>query len=389
MDRSLYRNCHKPVLLICLTVSFAGCVTNPLPTATLWDKLGITGASARLRDSTINRSGNFPGLEKKPPLLRLADPANLAPEKPEMIKTAAKIKQDQDLKKQKIKAIKFLAEVNCGCHNKDDAVAKALLEALGDCDPDVRKAGVEAICTTAGNCAKCRTGCETTCCSEEILKKLNALAYEKDSKGCYVEAVPEIRSMAAAAIRKCPCPPAKPIEEVPAPPPHEIEELNAPPESVGSESDVTPQQNKKQGSESDVKSGASHSQSSGSVSAVSFSVYGGKVHYDSYGNGTEKVVVAKRRGKNGETIQSIANPDHLIRTRVISSRKQLGELLLELPEIFEISPGWSMVVADKEGSHQVGKVSEASGRRILIGFDSGSILNADVGSEVRIGLIKE
>ncbi|MEQ1829159.1 MAG: hypothetical protein ABL921_24565 [Pirellula sp.] len=388
MDRSMDRKDLTRWIALCFAASLSGCVTNPIPTATVWDKLGITGAGARLRDSTINRSGNFPGLEKKPPVLRLADPANLAPEKPEVIKTAAKIKQDQDLKKQKIKAIKFLAEVNCGCYNKDDAVAKAFLEALGDCDPDVRQAAVEAICTTAGNCSKCKTGCETTCCSEEILKKLNELANGKDANGCPKESVPEIRSMAAAAIRKCPCPQPKPIEEIPAPAPHDIEELGPAPEVKDpSEEDATAPGQKKAPSEEDAKSGASV-RSGSDVSPVSFSISGGKVTFDTYGTGTEQVKVAKRRGKNGETIHSIANPDHLINTVVIQSRKQLGEILIELPEVFEISQGWSMVVVDKNGNHQVGKVNEASGRRVLIGFDNGNILNTEVGTHVRIGLVK-
>jgi hypothetical protein len=382
MDRSTDRKDRKHWLAICLAASFTGCVTNPIPTATFWDKLGITGATARLRDSTINRNGNFPGLEKKPPVLRLADPANLAPEKPEVIKAAAKIKQDQDLKKQKIKAVKFLAEVNCGCYNKDDAVAKALLEALGDCDPDVRKAAVEAICTTAGNCNTCRTGCETTCCSEEILKKLNELANAKDAQGCYKETVPEIRSLAAAAAKKCPCPPPKPIEEIPAPEPHEIEEIKAPPEQAPPAEDKL-----KPGV--DGKREASNNANASGVSRVSFNISEGKVTFDPYGTGMEQVKIAKRRGPNGESIQSIANPDHLISTRVIQSRSQLGEILIELPELFELSPGWSMVVVDPAGGYQVGKIIDASGRRVLIGFEAGSILQLESGATAKVGLVKK
>lgn len=385
MNRSSLKQ-GKASFALLLSLTLSGCVTNPIPTATVWDKLGITGASARLRDATINRNGNFPGLEKKPPVLRIADPANLAPEKPEVIKTAAKIKQDQDLKQQKLKAIKFLAEVNCGCFNKDDAVAKAFLEALNDCDPDVRKEAVSAICKTAGDCSKCRTGCETTCCTQEILDKLNDMAYGKDSQGCPKEPVAEIRSLAAAAARKCPPPQSKPLEELPTPPPESIEELVTPTDPVSpipSELDSIP--NKKSGSELDPQT---RQPNDNAVKTVSFKIENGDIRYDAYGSGTEPVHVAVRKGKKGESIRSIVNPSQMVAARVVSVRPHLGEMLIELPDLYEIRSGFSMVVVDKQGNHQVGVVNDSSGRRVLLGFETNCILKAEAGSDMRVGLVR-
>ena len=63
---------------------------------TIWHALGIPQAWSRTRDATLNRSGKFPGLEKKPPVKRLADPSNLKSDNP-LLKTAAEIKVQEDL----------------------------------------------------------------------------------------------------------------------------------------------------------------------------------------------------------------------------------------------------------------------------------------------------
>ena len=363
--------------LALLLSSTIGCAANPVQMPTVWDKLGIPQATAALRDSTINQSGNFPGLEKKPPLLKIADPANLKPEKPEMIKVAAKIKAEQDQKKQKIKAIKFLAEVNCGCYNKDDAVAKAFLAALDDCDPDVRTAAIEGLCKAAGNCSSCRTGCETTCCTEDILKKLQDIACGVDAKGCFKEPVKEIRTAAAALIRKCPCPTTtKPLEEVPAPNPYEVEELLAPPFEDRKEGDTpakpdTPPRREGEPEKSENKTVAYRVRDAGNLP------------------GTEPVIVAKRGITKAAKTDEIANPDQLIGVRVVSLSKQLGEVLVELPEVYHLNQGWTMVVVEPSGKHQVGKIVEASGRRILIALESPSKFQADAGQSLKVGLVQK
>ena len=384
MDRVHSRASGSRLTVACILSSVVGCAANPLPVPTVWDKLGIPQATAGLRDATINRSGNFPGLEKKPPLLKLADPANFKAEKPEMIKVAAKIKADKDLKKQKIKAIKFLAEVNCGCYNKDDAVAKAFLAALDDCDPDVRSAAVEGLCTAAGNCSNCRTGCETTCCTEEILKKVQDIATGVDSKGCYKEPVKEIRMAAAGLLRKCPCPPAKPIEEVPAPAPTEIEEIVAPSEDKTLEAPLNSER-KLEGSSTLYKSGA------GNIDRVSYRVR------DSVSlPGAEPVVVAKRASGVPETSgrsetcveTNISNPDQLIVARVVSCQRQLGELLIELPDMYKLDSGWTMVIVDSKGKHQVGRITEASGRRVLVALEGSMSLSTEPNQSLKMGLVQ-
>jgi len=362
-----------------LLSSSLGCAASPVPIPTFWDKLGIPQATAALRDSTINRSGRFPGLEKKPPLLKIADPANLKPEKPEMIQVAAKIKAEQDQKKQKIKAIKFLADVNCGCYNKDDAVAKAFLAALDDCDPDVRTAAIEGLSKAAGNCSKCRTGCETTCCTEDIYKKLQDVAFGVDEKGCFKEPVIEIRKAAAALVKKCPCPTPKPLEEIPAPSPYEVEELVTPPFEDRKEGDTLnkPTTPRREG-DTTLRQGTSNTQ------AVAYRIRDA-------GNmpGTEPVIVAKRGSAKVNKPDDIANPDQLIAVRVISNSKQLGEVLVELPDVFQLNQGWTMVVVEPSGKHQVGKIVEASGRRILIALESATGLQTDAGQSVKIGLVKK
>ncbi len=379
MDRFHSTGAASRLAAACFLSSFVGCVANPLPVPTVWDKLGIPQAAARIRDSSINRSGNYPNLEKKPPLLKIADPANLQPEKPEMIKTAAKIKTDKDLKKQKIKAINFLAEVNCGCYNKDDKVAKAFLAALDDCDPDVRKAAVEGLCKAAGNCSACRTGCETTCCTEEILKKVQDIATGMDANGCMKEPVKEIRVAAAGLLKKCPCPPAKPIEEVPAPPPSEIEEITAPdyegrkPEGYENK---TPGRTL-EGSNSGIQS------RNGSVAKVSYRVRDAGVL-----PGTEPVIVAKRGSSKDISSNAISNPEQLIAARVVSNQKQLGELLIELPDVYKLNVGWTMVVLDEKGNHQVGRITEASGRRIVIALEGSTSLSTDANQSIKMGLVQ-
>lgn len=186
-------------------ISGTGCVLPDPPVTTVWQKLGIPQGVIGIRDSLVNRHGNFPGLERKPPLLPIAAPQNL--ESPyEMIKVAAKVKQAEDLKKQKIKALKYLGEIGCGCYDKDGAIEAALLEALADCTPDVRIAAAEAIQTAVGECC-CVDGCAQTCCTKKVQEKLAELAYG-EKEGCYIEPNPEVRAAAMAALTACP-----PVEE--------------------------------------------------------------------------------------------------------------------------------------------------------------------------------
>src|SRR5688572_21099477 len=76
------------------------------PPPTVWHALGIPQTFTKVRDGRLNRKGNHPAREAKPPLKKLADPENLKSDVP-AIKAAAEIKQQEDLAPQKIKAIKY------------------------------------------------------------------------------------------------------------------------------------------------------------------------------------------------------------------------------------------------------------------------------------------
>ena len=183
------------------------------PPHTIWRFMGIPQGMQKIRDVTFNRRGNHPGLERKPPLKAIADPANLLSQNP-AIKAAAEIKQAEDMKKQKIKAIKYLASIGCGCYDKDGKITEAILASTDDCTPEVRMAAVEAIGEAASNgcCGKCGS---TSCCNEKITKRLSEMAYERDDDGCPVEPSAEIRCAAKRVLCKC-CPggpPTGPIEE--------------------------------------------------------------------------------------------------------------------------------------------------------------------------------
>lgn len=173
------------------------------PQATLWSFLGIPQTFAAVTDNMANRNGNRPRAERKPNLTRLADPENLKSENP-AIKRAAEIKKEEDLAKQKIKAVKYLTKIGCGCYNRDGSITDALLKALDDCTEEVRKETVKAIMDAANGeaCVNCKN---KSCCSEEISNKLYEMAYEKDDSGCFLEPSERVRQLAAEALRAC-CP---------------------------------------------------------------------------------------------------------------------------------------------------------------------------------------
>lgn len=389
------RRTLRLLVLACLTGFTPGCVAPATPVTTVWQKLGIPQTGARLRDSTLNRRGNFPGLEKKPPLLKLADPRNMAPEKPAMIQTAAKIKAEQDMKKQKIKAIKFLADVNCGCYNKDKSVEKAFLAALDDCDPDVRMAAIEAIDQTAGQCSQCRSSCETTCCTEDLYKKLYDIAYGIED-GCYKEPVQEIRSAAAAVIKKCGCPKANPIEELPLPEAEVPEELPLPdvdiPPAEGEVEVPSPLRPRNEGDPS--------TKLDRNPSSRVFHIADGQKEFEYGAYESPEVVVADLTRLTGQTSPAvqkassetrtgdrITNPEQLIAAKVVEYRGSLGELLLDLPDAFQLSNGWTMVVVDADGKQSFARITDCGGRRLLLALDDLSALTIPRNKQLHLGLV--
>lgn len=195
------------------------------PPPTLWSFLGLPQAMRHSKDSLANHFGKHPKLERKPPLKALADPANLDSDVP-AIKAAAEVKQAEDLKPQKIKAVRYLAEIGCGCYNKDGKITDALVNAMTDCTEDVRKAAIDAIAEAAKGeaCENCK---QQSCCNEKITKQLADLAYELDENGCPLEPSQRVRQAAIEALAVC-CPSYGPPMEPQPVGPGEIEGLEGP-----------------------------------------------------------------------------------------------------------------------------------------------------------------
>ncbi|MEO1498469.1 MAG: hypothetical protein AAFV43_15095 [Planctomycetota bacterium] len=201
---SLRQSCSAVVCVILLAGS-AG--AQP---AGVWNALGVTQAVKFLRNATVNPNGNHPGLERPKPPKPIADPANLESDNP-AIKLAAEVKQQEDLKKQKIKALKYLSKMGCGCY---PGVADAFAAATEDCTEDVRLAAAEAIQDAAGEVCGCCN--ESGCCSEDLLKTMAERAYGRDETGCYIEPSDRVRAALREALAKC-CPGLPPVWEPAAP----------------------------------------------------------------------------------------------------------------------------------------------------------------------------
>lgn len=260
-------------LAIIQLVSNCGCVAPAPPVPTVWDKLGITGAYTTLRDNRLNKFGDKPLKEWKPPKLRIADPKNLESPVP-AIKLAADVKQAEDLAEQKIKALKYLGLIGCGCYDKDKVMQKAFLDALHDCTPCVRLAAINALMTSAEECNKqamefkaARENCDprtfgqkprvklrcvqcsgrgcnqcfngfvdqcgscggsgcgscggasgfacASCLGKEICQRLEEMAYKQDDDGCWFEPNPAIRSAAANLLGYCRPTAPEPVPVIP------------------------------------------------------------------------------------------------------------------------------------------------------------------------------
>ncbi len=169
---------------------------------------GAGGLLRTLRDRIAARLGkSFPGIEPKPPLKLLTDPANLSPEAPPSVQAAADIKKKEDESAQKEKAVEYLATVGCGCY---EGVAEALAESLKDCNEGVRYATVKALRELGSKPCSCCGG--QGCCTVEIHKELMRLAWEMDADGCYVERSPRVRRVARLALQTC-CSPTSEVSD--------------------------------------------------------------------------------------------------------------------------------------------------------------------------------
>lgn len=169
----------------------------------IWDFLGVSqigkgiaGLSRTFR-RLVNRNGNFPGAEGAPLAKALDDPANLESSNP-AIQEAAKAKQEENQAPQKMKAIKYLGTLGCGCYPD---IQDALLASLEDCNPNIRQAACEAFITAAK--VKCPHCNPDSCCSEKVSKKLFEMGWERQDNGCYKDPSPLVRNAARKAFHAC------------------------------------------------------------------------------------------------------------------------------------------------------------------------------------------
>ncbi|MEM6473428.1 MAG: hypothetical protein AAF802_27970, partial [Planctomycetota bacterium] len=157
---------------------------------------GITTLGQRVR----NRLGTrFPGLEARPPVRSLTDPANSEETASPAVQAAAEAKAEQDAVPQKAKAIRFLATLGCGKCFPD--TENALLAALDDCNELIRYETVRGLRKSLGStCHSCR---EKSCCTPKLTQKLYQIGYGVDENGCHLESSARVRRNARLALCGC------------------------------------------------------------------------------------------------------------------------------------------------------------------------------------------
>lgn len=160
----------------------------------------VFGGIRRVGQRVRNRLGSrFPGLESKPPMRSITDPANMGPDASPAEKAAAEAKIEDDKAPQKAKAIRYLASRGCGeCYPDTE---NALIAAMDDCSEDIRYEAVRGLRGASGDTCKCCR--ENSCCSPKLLKKLYDIAYERDDSGCFIESSARVRRNARLVICAC------------------------------------------------------------------------------------------------------------------------------------------------------------------------------------------
>lgn len=243
-------------LLILVLIYAAGCAAPPAapeaaaavgpPPPNLIDFLGFTALHEKLTPVVQHKIAHlatvFPFLKPKPCLKPLDDPANLKSPSP-AISAAAAVVAAEAMAEQKIAGLKALAEVGCGGYPE---VEEAFLASLSDPTEAVRFEAVQAIRYAAGDiCIPCNG---SSCCTPDILKQLDKMAFGQKDDGCPFEPSPRVRRAARLALKTCgpppfvPEPPPGPEEvppdellppaELPIPPVPEPEPDSAPPPPV-------------------------------------------------------------------------------------------------------------------------------------------------------------
>lgn len=160
---------------------------------------GLNRICSRIK-SGLGLTGKFPGLQPKPPVVPITDPANSSEEASPAVQAAAKVKAEQDQADQKIQAIRYLATVGCSeCYPE---VEEALLAALDDCTESVRYEAIKALRgESKATCSQCCSG--GGCCSKKIQDKLAKLVNDYKKDGVRVEPSQRIRRQARLILQNC------------------------------------------------------------------------------------------------------------------------------------------------------------------------------------------
>jgi hypothetical protein len=128
---------------------------------------------------------------------------------PPAVAAASAIAEQEAQAQATIQALRYLANFGCGCYDKPDhKVEKAFLDALEDCNEDVRFEAVMALRKVAGGECKCEgrncSGCNVKCCcTQKVIEKLHKLAYETDECGCPYEPSDRVRRVARITLKLC------------------------------------------------------------------------------------------------------------------------------------------------------------------------------------------
>lgn len=383
-------------LVVLASAVFACSASANPPTQTVWRFLGIpqsVGAMKGARDRLVNRSGNHPQRERTPQLKRLADPANLEAENP-AIKAAAEIKAEEDLAPQKIKALKYLATVGCGCYDKDGKIEEALLAGLNDCTEEVRIEAANAVRAAAGTCRCTYDGCTPTCCRPSIVKRLDEMAYGVDDDGCHIEPSREVRTAAARARSACSAVPQKPeaapdtpkpeVEPLPKPkkkgggkeslpPPPEDDELDSPEAPPSADDDVPPSADDAPPSTDDLD--GSRSQKHRSVELVQATSDASQSTTANWYPVAESVVP-----------ENVVAPENMVVAR-FARRTVNGRVLIRMNREYDLNLDDSLLVLTLDGNSIVTKVMVVDGESVEIGGDSIDQFNFTSSPTIFVGLI--
>lgn len=196
-------------------VDFFGCVARWVPATALMCVAMTCAGSLQAQDSGAPPWGEFLRQFGKDPLLKKAFHQQ---DEKEPKGLAAKIRARELDVPNRIRAIRYLSELDCGQFPEARDVLLEQLNPEKERWPEVRLAAAEGLRDMLGrNCkatrnSKDKSGKSTlsygpSCCSAETLQTLARTAYEmKPNGGCYEPSL-EVRRMAVEAIRVCgiPC----------------------------------------------------------------------------------------------------------------------------------------------------------------------------------------